>query len=120
MAEQSRLQDIYVFLQEKGFNVYFPAQKVGECTESYVVVKDASTSQFGEYSSTVTYYDLMCYVPKDQFSQLEPFVDSVDEAMKGMRPMIKPTYSRTPSFYDEDAKAYMISTQYKNYRQIIV
>lgn len=115
----SRIQDIYLHLKKKGFEVYFPAQKVGECLSPYVVVKDATTSQYLEYSSTVTYYDLMCYIPKDHFSNLEPFVESVKVAMGELVPMIKPTYSQTQSYYDDSVKAHMISVQYKNYRKII-
>ena len=118
MAE-SRIQDISLHLKEQGFEVYFPAQKVGECLSPYVVVKDATTSKYLEYSSTVTYYDIMCYTPKDHFSELEPFVESVKVAMKGLVPMIKPTYSQTQSYYDDSVKAHMISVQYKNYRKII-
>ena len=115
----SRIQDIYLHLKKQGFEVYFPAQKVGECLSPYVVVKDATTSKYLEYSSTVTYYDLMCYTPKDHFSELEPFVESVKVAMKGLVPMIKPTYSQTQSYYDDSVKAHMVSVQYKNYRKIV-
>ena len=45
----SRIQDIYLHLKEQGFEVYFPAQKVGECLSPYVVVKDATTSKYLEY-----------------------------------------------------------------------
>lgn len=115
----SRIQDIYLHLKEQGFEVYFPAQKVGECLSPYVVVKDATTSKYLEYSSTVTYYDIMCYIPKNHFSKLEPFVESVKIAMKGLVPMIKPTYSQTQSYYDDSVKAHMMSVQYKNYRKIV-
>lgn len=119
MAE-TRIQDIFLHLKNSGFDVYFPAQKEGECTAPYVVVKDATTSKLASFSSTVTYYDLMCYVPKENFSRLDLYVESVKDAMKGLMPMIRPTYSQTQSFYDESVNAYMISIQYLNYRQIIV
>lgn len=114
----SRMQDIYLHLKKKGFDVYFPAQKLGECTKPYVVVRDATTSKVAGISSTVTYYDVMCYVPSDQFSTLDPFVESVDGAMAELRPMIQPTYTRTQSFYDQAIGAHMISVQYKNHRKI--
>ena len=119
MAAASRIQDIYLHFKEKVFEVYFPAQKVGECLSLYVVVKDATTYQYLQYSSTVTYYDIMCYIPKDHFSDLEPFVEEVKLAMKDLVPMIKPTHSQTQSFYDDSVKGHMISIQYKNYRKII-
>lgn len=39
--------------------------------------------------------------------------------MRGMAPMIMPTYTETQSFYDESVKAHMVSVQYRNYRKII-
>lgn len=114
----SRMQDIYMCLRDRGFDVYFPAQKVGECTKPYVVVKDATTSRVTSISSTVTYYDVLCYVPKEQFSTLEVFVESVKDAMKSLYPMIVPTYTQTQSFYDANFDAHMISVQYRNYRKI--
>lgn len=113
-----RMQDIYLHLKNDGFEVYFPAQKVGECMSPYVVVRDATTSRYLDYSSTVTYYDLLCYIPKDHFSQLEPFVETVKESMRGLVPMILPTHTQTQSYYDDSIKAHMISVLYKNYRKI--
>lgn len=113
-----RMQDIYLHLKNDGFEVYFPAQKVGECISPYVVVRDATTSKYLDYSSTVTYYDLLCYIPKDHFSQLEPFVEEVKGSMKKLVPMILPTYTQTQSYYDDSIKAHMISVLYKNYRKI--
>lgn len=118
MAE-SRIQDIFLHLKKSGFKVYYPTQHQGECTEPYVVVKDATTTKYLNFSSTITYYDIMCYVPKDAFSTLEPFLEQVKEAMKGLVPMIKPTYTQTQSFYDDTIKGHMVSVQYKNYRQIV-
>lgn len=113
-------QRIYLHLKSKGFEVYFPAQKTGECLSPYVVVKEVTTSQYLDYSSTITYYDIMCYIPKNHYSQVEPFMERVKGAMKELLPMMKPTYSETQSFYDDSVKAHMKSVQYKNYRQIVV
>lgn len=115
---ESRLQDIYLSLKEQGIEVYFPAQKQGECTSPYVVVKDMATTQFHDFSSTVTYYDVLCYIPYDRFSTLEPFVERVKHCMRRLYPMITPTYEQTASYFDEAVKAYMVSMRYKNYRQI--
>ena len=38
--EDTRWMDIYKCLQRHGFDVYSPAQKEGECTKPYVVVKN--------------------------------------------------------------------------------
>lgn len=117
--EKTRVQDIYMHLKKAGFDVYFPTQHQGECIKPYVVIKDVTTTKYLNYSSTVTYYDIMCYVPSNQYSIIEEYVDSIKESMKQMIPMIKPTYSETESYYDDSIKGYMKSIQYKNYKQII-
>lgn len=114
----SRWQDIYKHLKKSGFAVYSPGQHEGECTSPYVVVKDAGTSRVGNFSSNQALYDILCYVPKDQFSQLEPFVQQLETSMKGLYPMVRPAHYKTPSFYDDTVKGHMISVQYINYQKI--
>ena len=116
--EQDRIQDIFMHLKRKGFEVYFPAQHQGECTTPYVVVKGDISTQFRQYSSTVQYYDLLCYVPKDNVSNLYPFVNSVKTAMKELSPMIKPAFYDTAPYYDDSIKGHMVSVQYLNYRKL--
>ena len=118
--EQDRIQDIYMHLKNKGFDVYFPAQHQGECISPYVVVKGDSDVQFQRFSTTSHYYDLLCYVPKDNYSTLYPFVDSVKAAMKELETkiMIRPAYYDTSSYYDEAIKGHMVSIQYINYRKL--
>lgn len=113
----SRWQDIYTHLKKEGFDVYSPGQHQGECTSPYVVVKDMGVSQFVTFSSNRALYDIMCYVPKDHFSQLEPFVHKLKSSMSKMYPMIRPAHYETPSFYDDTVKGHMISVQYINYRK---
>lgn len=114
----SRWQDIYTHLKREGFDVYSPGQHQGECTSPYVVVKDMGVARFGGFSSTKALYDIMCYVPQDNFSQLEPFVCTLEAAMAKLAPMIRPAHYKTPSFYDDTVRGHMISVQYINYRKI--
>lgn len=113
----SRWIDIYRHLKSAGFDVYSPGQHEGECLSPYVVVKDAGASRVGEFSSTKNLYDILCYVPKDQFSQLEGFVSRVEGSMSGLFPMIRPAHYKTASFYDDTVRGHMISVQYINYRK---
>jgi hypothetical protein len=109
---------IFDHLQANGFDTYFPAQHEGKCVAPYVVVKDNGTSKLTDISSTITYYTLWCYVPKEVFSTLEPFVKSVKEEMKLLEPAVMPTYFETPSFYDDTVEAHMISVQYRNNKKL--
>lgn len=116
--EESRLQDIYVLLEGKGFDVYMPGIKIGECKHPYVVVKNNGSSRHASFSTDVDLYSVMVYVPKKAYSKLEPMVQSVKLAMKDLEPMIKPYGRQTPSYYDDSYKAHMVSIEYKNYKKI--
>lgn len=115
---ESRWQDIFLHLKKEGFDVYSPGTKVGECTEEYIVVKNDGSSKHPTVSSDNDLYAVMCYVPKESYSRLEPMVQEVKNAMKGLEPMILPYGSQTPSYYDDSYKAHMISIEYKNYKKI--
>lgn len=113
----SRWQDIFKHLENKGFEVYSPGIKVGECKHPYLVVKNDGSSIHSFASSDVDLYSVLCYVPKDEYSKLEPLVQSVKSAMKELYPMIIEYGSQTPSYYDDNFKAHMVSVEYKNYKK---
>lgn len=113
----TRWQDIYKKLKDRGIDVYSPGTKTGECTSPYVVVKDAGRVGSSTISSSQDLYDLMCYVPAKNYSTLESFVDRVEQVMDELFPMIRPMHFRTPSFYDDSVKGHMISTQYVNWKK---
>lgn len=113
MAE-TRLKDMYDCLKKAGFSVYFPTQKVGECSSPYVVIRDAGTVQYQDFSTIFTTYELLCYVPKNRYSQLEVFSRQVKRAMKSLWPMIVPTRYQTPPFFDDTVNAHMTAIQYRN------
>lgn len=114
----SRLQDIYLHLQSKGFEVYMPETKIGECKAPYIVVKNDGSSEHASFSTDVDLYAIMVYVPKQAYSKLEPLTMAVKAAMKELRPMIVPYGSQTSSYYDDGAKAHMTSIEYKNYKKL--
>lgn len=118
MSEESRLVDIYTHLMDKGFDVYFPTQKTGECTEPYLVVKDSGTTQYQDFSSTLTIFEVLCYVPQNNYSRLQTYMEEVKEAMKELEPMIRPMYYQSAPFYDSVVNAHMSTIQYKNFRKI--
>ena len=116
--KDSRWQDIFMHLKNAGFEVYSPGVKIGECISEYLVVKNDGSSKHMSFSTDVDLYAVMCYVPKDKYSTLEPLVQKVKNSMKGLEPMIKPYGSQTPSYYDDSYKAHMISIEYKNYKKL--
>ncbi len=115
----SRWQDIFLHLKESGFEVYSPGMKVGECTSKYIVVKNDGSAKHTSFSTDNDFYAIMCYVPKQNYSELEPMIQSVKHSMKELEPMILPYGTQTPSYYDDGYKAHMISIEYKNYKKIL-
>ena len=116
--KESRWQDIFLHLKNAGFDVYSPGVKVGECESEYLVIKNDGSSKHVSFSTDVDLYAVMCYVPKQKYSVLEPFVQKVKKSMKELEPMIKPYGSQTPSYYDDSVKAHMVSIEYKNYKKL--
>lgn len=115
----SRWQDIFLHLKNNGFDVYPPGIKTGECLREYIVVKNDGSSRHTGTSTDDDFYAVMCYVPKQAYSSLEPFVQRIKKAMKELEPMILPYGSQTPSYYDDSVKAHMVSIQYKNYKKML-
>lgn len=115
---ESRWQDIFKHLKSAGFDVYSPGVKIGECMSQYIVLKNNGSTKHESFSSDIDLYSVMCYVPRDKYSELEPLIQRVKEVMKGLRPMILPYGSQTPSFYDDTYKAHMVSIEYKNYKKL--
>lgn len=116
---ESRWQDIFKHLKAKGFDVYPPGVKIGECKSRYIVLKNDGSSKHVNFSTDIDLYSVMCYVPRDRYSELEPMIQEVKKVMKGLEPMIKPYGSQTPSFYDDSYKAHMVSIEYKNYKKML-
>lgn len=114
MAETTRWEDIYNYLSQAGFDVYSPAKHKGECKAPYVVIRDAGTSQYLQFSSNATLYEILCYVPESQYSTLQRYVQQVKQAMRGLWPMLMPMNYETPPFYDDTVAAHMTAIQYRN------
>lgn len=117
--KNSRWKDIYDHLKSKGIDVYSPGQHEGECLSRYVVLKVGGVSQLGQFTSTVNSYDLLVYVPKNEYSELEVFVEQVKSIMRELEPMIKPQNIQTESFFDDRINGHMVSIMYSNNRRML-
>lgn len=116
--KDSRWQDIYHHLKSKGYDVYSPAQKVGDCTKPYIVVKNDGSYDHVNFSTNRDMYAIQCYVPLLEYSKLEVIVQSVKKDMKELYPMIQPYGQEMPSFYDDNVKAHYVTIEYENYKKV--
>ena len=116
--EESRWQDLYSFLESKGYEVYSPGQKDGECLSQYVVLKYAGSIKAQGISSRTDLYEIQLYVPKKKYSTLETFVQKLINDMKELKPLFIPyDNQQDSSFYDDQVKAHFVSVTYINYKK---
>jgi len=116
--KQSRWQDLYIHLKNKGYEVYAPAQKVGECTSPYLVIKNDGSYRHVNFSTDRTQYAIYCYVPRLKYSELEPLVQKVKQDMTELYPMFQLYGQELASFYDDEVKAHYIAIEYENYKKV--
>lgn len=103
-------------LIDAGIDTYMPSQKVGDCKDFYVVLKDEGATQIANFSSEYHFYTILCYAPRTKYLELTEFVDRCKKVMAEppIFPMLMPTGTETGSFFDDTFNAYMISVQYRN------
>lgn len=117
--KDSRWKDLYLHLKKCGYDVYAPAQKVGECTSPYLVVKNDGAYKLFDYSSNKAQFTIYVYVPRDKYSLLEPIVQKVKDDMRELYPMFRQFGQELASFYDDVIKAHNIALEYENIQKII-
>lgn len=117
--EDSRWQDLYTFLKNKGYDVYAPATHPEECKEPYLVIKNDGTNKHTRFSSNREQYTIYINVPRLRYSELEPLVQKVKKDMKELYPMFLQYDNLTlPSFYDDTVKSHYATLEYENYKKI--
>ena len=120
VPEDSRAMDIYKALEKNGIEVYFPGQHIGDCLSPYVIVKNDGSYEHVNMSTDRDMYSVMCFVPKNSYSLLEPLVQNVKRIIrKELYPMIRKYGQQMPSYYDDTIKAHYISVEYENYKKIM-
>lgn len=111
------LKQIHDCLTSNGFKTYFPSQKHGECLEPYIVIKLDGTYDLLTVSSERPIYTIMVYIPENRYSIFEKIIFDVKQTLKKMYPTIMYIGNETPSYYDENVKANMVSFQYYGCRK---
>lgn len=114
----SRWQDLYKYLKDKGYEVYAPGQHEGECLSKYIVVKYDGESYVYERSSRRDLYNIMVYVPKDNYFELEGFVQSVKTDLKEIFPLfMQYDQQASTSAFDPACNGHFVSLEYANIKK---
>jgi hypothetical protein len=98
------------FLEGKGYEVYPPSTKRGECKSNYIVLKKDESSQYAELSTIMEYYMVLCY--SKTYMGVLHLSDDIRGDMAGFVPSLFPSGVESPPIYDENVKAFTISMQY--------
>lgn len=112
------LKKIYDAIAVDGTEVYFAGQHEGDCTSPYVVIKSAGVAQVYGISSERPLYDILLYVPKNQYTKLEGLRAETKGKLKKLFPLVSYAGVETESYFDESNKAHMISLQYQGIRKL--
>ena len=113
----NRWADIFNHLKNEGFDVYPPVTHKGECISRYIVPKISQSMRKGTISSDSQSYDILLYIPKNEYSQLEDFIAAFKASMKKLEPMIMSEHYQTPPYFDESVNGHMVSLRYRNMRK---
>lgn len=114
---QSVWKKIYLHLAKLGCEVYSPGQKRDKCEKSYVVIRENGTNAMVGNVAGYKLFDIIIYHPIDNYSTMEPYVESVKNALKDISEL-RPTGNETPPIIDDEVKAYTTSVLYQQFKQL--
>lgn len=106
---------IFRHLKSKGYDVYPPGIKEGECTSMYVAIRHAGISEVVGFSTDSHFYDIMLYLPHNRYSEIDIEIRRIKEHMDELFPLIRPTRHIDIPFWDYEIKAWQTSIEYVNY-----
>nr|PZN07753.1 MAG: hypothetical protein DIU64_11785 [Caldicoprobacter oshimai] len=100
-------------LEEKGLNPYAPGMYEGVCQERFCIVRMSSQMPMAGTNKVGTkLFDIIVYVPKTRYPDIEPYMQEIKEAMKELN-FIRPTGNETPPVPDDEKEAFTASIEYQ-------
>ncbi|MGX4600245.1 hypothetical protein [Faecalimicrobium sp. JNUCC 81] len=109
-------KEIYIFLKEKGFDVYSIGQHEGICSSPYLVLKESTEMDVVGTSFSNDLLDVIIYYPIGKYSELGMYLKKVNSALKEIK-KIKRAYDPTPIVIDDDKKSYTTSLSYRKIKK---
>jgi hypothetical protein len=129
MEQFSIYKQIRQVLDEAGWKIFSPGTHVGQVHEPYLVVihegevaTDSteytyqSIDRVGSYSSA--YYEILLYIPGDQYSISEDLELKLKKDMLQCLPEVKPTGQVQAPVWNDQVSGWQISIQYVNYKAV--
>ena len=104
--------ELYIYLKEKGFDVYSIGQHQGTCSSPYLVIKENGESDVAGTSYINDLVEILVYYPIGRYSSLSSYTDKLKSEMNVYK-KLKRVIDPMPVIIDDDKKAYMTSYTYK-------
>lgn len=93
--------------------VYIQGAHKGIIDQPTIIVKPDSTMQYMSYTTTVRYFDVVCY--GRNMTETVKLMDDVQAVMETLKFTVMPTYMRSIPFYEANVKAWQLSGTYRNF-----
>lgn len=93
--------------------VYALGAHRGSVDGRVMVVKPESAVQYMNLSTTIRYFDILCY--GRTASEAVSLADDVQAAMKTLRFTVMPTYTTRTPYWDNTSHGWQISCVYRNF-----
>lgn len=106
-------QDIQEALSAAGIEVRYPGAKQGICTLPYTVVQNFGTYQYADSNRLgYTVIAVHCYVPLNQYPELQKLINRVKAALSPLYPDLRPTGSESNHTINDNFKAHESYVEY--------
>ena len=106
-----RMIELFDFLTENDFDVYFIGQKKGNCTKKFIVIRDSGIIPITSNKTATQIIDIIGYVPESKYIEIEEFKENIKETMKEYAARI--TGEESPIIPEDSFKAYSFSITYQ-------
>ena len=103
--------ELFDFLTENDFDVYFIGQKKGNCTKKFIVIRDSGIIPITSNKTATQIIDIIGYVPESRNTQIIEMKKNIKEAMKDFSARI--TGEESPVIPDNSNKSYSFILTYQ-------
>ncbi len=112
MSGQTLWQQMYSLLKDAGMAVYTPGQHEDYCSSPYCVVSQDRVTVEEDTPASYKILTVIAFVPVDQYSTLDPYVQSVYEALEPLHDTVAFT-GRIVYEVDRDFRAHKATLTYR-------
>ena len=110
-ANYRRMIELFDFLTENDFDVYFIGQKKGNCTKKFIVIRDSGIIPIASNKTAAQIIDIIGYVPENRYTEIEEYKKDIKEIMKEFNARF--TGEETPVLIEDRIKAYSFVLTYQ-------